>query len=99
MRKEISITCPGCNTILIVDRNSGDIIETRKPLVEHSSGDRINDALDRLKQEKEKSAALFDNMAEDLNNRRKSAESLFDSSLKDVKKKDVKRPDNIFDLD
>ncbi len=99
MNKTISVTCPGCNDVLIVDRNSGDILEVRKPLVEESSGDRMQDAFTKLSDEKRKRNALFDNMKEDQEKRKKEAESLFDVSLKSAAKTKPERTDNIFDLD
>lgn len=99
MNKTINVTCPGCNDILIVDRNSGAILEVRKPLVEESSGDRMKDAFMKLSEEKKKRNGLFENMKEDQEKRKKESESLFDVSLKVAAKTKPERTDNIFDLD
>jgi len=39
------ITCPCCDTILVINKVTGEILEHRKPLVENPSGDRFADAL------------------------------------------------------
>ena len=46
------IKCPCCNTILVIDRIDGKVIEERRPILEQSSGDRFKDALIKSKQQK-----------------------------------------------
>jgi hypothetical protein len=41
----IEIACPDCKTILIVRRRDGKLMETRKPILEDSTGDRFEDAM------------------------------------------------------
>ena len=43
----IQIACPECQSILIVRRRDGKLVETRKPILKDSTGDRFEDA--RLK--------------------------------------------------
>ncbi len=99
MEKDFKVTCPCCDSILIIDRIGGKIIETRKPLVEDSSGDRFADAFLKNKRDKEKRASALDNIADDLEKRKKLSEDIFKASLKDARKdKDIK-PHSIFDAD
>ena len=101
MEKELKIACPDCGTIMIVDRITGEIIETRKKLVDHSSGDRFKDSMKKLDIEKAHRQNMFDNLAEEQAKKKRIAEELFNASLKDVKEKgdDDIRPLNIFDRD
>ncbi len=100
MDKDLKITCPDCRVILIVDRISGEIIETRRPLVKDSSGDRFKDSMKKLDIEKAHRQNMFDNLAEEQAKKKAVAEELFNASLKDVKEKgDEIRPENIFDRD
>ena len=46
------ITCPDCKTILIVRRRDGKLMETRKPILEESTGDRFEDAMLKVKRSK-----------------------------------------------
>jgi predicted nucleic acid-binding Zn-ribbon protein len=100
MEKELSIACPDCGTILIVDRVSGKILETRRPLVEKPSGDRLTDAFGKMKADKEKRDRLFAEMNEAEERKKRLAEELFNASLKEAKEsgEDI-RPTNIFDRD
>lgn len=99
MEKEIRVTCPCCKSILIIDRIGGKILETRKPLVEDSTGDRLDDAFKKQEIDREKRDAVFSDMKGELEKRKKMSEEIFKASLEDAKKdKDVK-PDSIFDLD
>ncbi|MBI5816211.1 MAG: hypothetical protein HZB29_11455 [Nitrospinae bacterium] len=99
MDREIKVACPGCQTILIVDRITGELIETRKPLVEKSSGDRFIDAFTKAKDDRDKRAGKLDDIAGQLEKKRKMAEELFKASLNEAKKEKDIKPNNIFDLD
>ncbi len=99
MEKDIKVNCPCCDSILIVDRISGKILETRRPLVEQSSGDRLEDAFLKSKQDKEKVASAFDNIKEKQEEKKKLAEDLFNASLKSAKDSGGEKPRSIFDSD
>ena len=99
MERELKIKCPCCDSLLFVDRVSGRISETRKPLVENSSGNRLDDAFEKNRLDKEKGSAIFDNMAVNLEQKKKLSEELFKSSLEDAKKDKNVKPHSIFDAD
>ncbi|MBI4666898.1 MAG: hypothetical protein HY751_10885 [Nitrospinae bacterium] len=99
MERELKISCPGCGVVLIVDRVTGEVLETRKPLVENSTGDRLSDAFLKVKKDKEKRDSIFDNMEAHLEQKKKTAEDLFNESLKSASKDPDKKPLNIFDMD
>ncbi|MBI4827402.1 MAG: hypothetical protein HY804_01080 [Nitrospinae bacterium] len=99
MERELKVTCPCCASVLFIDRISGEVTETRKPLVEDSSGDRLTDAFVKQKQDKEKRRAVFDTFKETHEKKKKLAEELFKASLDDAKKDTTAKPRNIFDAD
>lgn len=99
MDRELKIKCPCCESLLFVDRVSGKIIETRKPLVEQSSGNRLDDAFEKNRQDKKSRSTIFDDMAINLEKKKKLSEELFQSSLEDVKKDKNVKPHSIFDAD
>jgi single-stranded DNA-specific DHH superfamily exonuclease len=100
MEKDIKVSCPCCGAILFVDRINGKITETRKPLVERSTGDRLEDAFLKSKQDKETRESIFENMKEIQERRKKLSEELFKASLEDAQKnKDASKPPSIFDSD
>jgi hypothetical protein len=96
MKRELTVTCPGCHTILVIDRNNGAVLETRKKLVEESSGDRFADAFKKVDEDKKKRDDLFDTLGQTLAKRKKAAEELFNASLEEAINDDTP-PENIFD--
>tara|TARA_B100000959_G_scaffold107648_1_gene113416 strand:- start:1073 stop:1372 length:300 start_codon:yes stop_codon:yes gene_type:complete len=94
------IKCPCCNTILVIDRKNGKVVEERRPILEESTGDRFKDALIKSKQQKvtiEKKFKLSKNAHK---KRSESLQNIFDESLKKVKESDDKsKPLTPFDYD
>jgi len=99
MEKEIRIKCPCCDSILIVDRISGKILETRKPIIEHSTGDRLDDAFLKSEQDRVKRDSVFANIKQSQEEKRKMSEELFKASLEDARKEAPTKPRSIFDAD
>lgn len=99
MEKELKVTCPVCNHVLIVDRITGETLEVRKALVEKPSGDRFADALQKTVKDKEKADSAFKDLQARLERKKKAAEEIFDASLKDAALEPGEKPRNIFDLD
>lgn len=99
MEKELRVTCPCCDTILLVDRLTGEVLHTRKPLVEKSSGDRFADALLKTRKDKEKVESAFNDLKARQEHKKKAAEEIFEASLNDAAKDTDEKPRNIFDMD
>lgn len=100
MDTHLEIKCPDCGTILIVDRITGKILETRKPLVENSTGDRFNDSFEKVKKGTAEAEALFQKSMEAEKNKKKDLDELFNKSLDQVKKDGPVGPQkNFLDMD
>ncbi len=97
--KDIVVTCACCDSVLIIDRVSGKLVECRKPLVEESSGDRLVDAFKKSKQDRDTRNAIFDNMSDLADNKKKVAEELFKASLEEAKKDPEDKPQSIYDVE
>ena len=96
----IEIKCPCCQTILVIDRIDGKVIEERKPVLQQSTGDRFKDALIKSKNQKSETEKKFKEAAEANKTRSESLESMFQKSLKEVSKSDDKsKPISPFDFD
>ena len=94
------IKCPCCNTILVIDRIDGKVIEERRPILEQSSGDRFKDALIKSKQQKVTIEKKFKESEKAHKKRSESLQNIFDESLKKVKESDDKsKPLTPFDYD
>lgn len=99
MLRTLNITCPCCDTILIVDKDNGKILEQRKPLVEKSSGDRFKDALQAQKDHSKKLSGLFSESISNVSKNEKERQELFEDSLKKARKEKIEKPLKDIDLD
>lgn len=98
--KYIKITCPACNTLLIIDRINGKINEVRKPIIEQSTGDRFKDAFIKSSRQKADAENKFKKSAKAQQNRSESLNNLFKKSLEEIKKSgDATKPETPFDFD
>ena len=96
--RTINVTCPGCKTILVVNRDTGAILETRKPLVENPSGDRFADALRAHKEHEKKLGSLFTESVAGLSKKEQERQRLFEESLKQAREKGDTEPE-VRDID
>ncbi len=86
MDKFFKIVCPTCKTVLIIDRFTGDIKETRKPLVDEPSGDRFEDAFTKFKKSKVETEEKFMKLKNEEENKKQRLNDLFKKSMDKVKK-------------
>ncbi len=96
-----NITCPCCQTILVVNRDTGKILEERKPLVDDPSGDRFADAMRARKEHADKMKTLFDKSLSSVAEKDEERRSVFEESLKKAREEgaDDYRPIRDIDLD
>ncbi len=86
MDKVFKIECPTCHSILIIDRFTGKIKETRKALVEKTSGDRFKDAFQKYSGSKKEAEEKFKKSQKDEKDKKKHLDDLFKQEMKKVKK-------------
>jgi hypothetical protein len=99
--RTMNITCPECKTILVVNKDTGAILEVRTPLVDDPSGDRFADALQAHKQHNTKLKTLFTKSLSGLSEQEQERRSVFEESLKKARAEGVddERPLRDIDLD
>ncbi len=98
MNSFLEVKCPECDTILIIDRVTGKVLETRKPLLKNSSGDRFQDSLTKVKQGTKEAENLFKKSMEAEKTKSKDLNELFEKSLDQVKQQGPITPEkNILD--
>lgn len=85
MSEFFEIPCPGCKTILVVDRRQGKVVEVRKPIVEDSSGDRFEDARRKVLGEKDTIARKVEEARDRERNKMNRLEALFKEGLQRAK--------------
>ncbi len=96
----LSVTCPGCGVILIVHRKTGKILEKREPILEQSTGDRIEDAFKKARESKDIAMAKFEEARARERDRKAKLESLFKENLDRVRESgEVTKPMREIDLE
>ncbi len=83
MYETIKVTCPCCKTILIVDRKEGKILEERRPILEESTGDRFQDAMKKVRGQKE----FIESKVRDTKKRQQEREAKLDKIFEEELKK------------
>ncbi len=99
MVETFEITCPGCKDILIVDRKTGKVLEVRKPLLDESSGDRFEDARQRVLSSKERAEEKFEKAKQKEKEKFAKLDALFNEKKEELKDKPIERPDRPWDMD
>jgi hypothetical protein len=97
--RTFNITCPECDTILVINRDTGDIVEVRKPLVEDSSGDRFTDALRAHKEHTEKLGSIFKDSISDVSRQEEERRKVFKESLEKAREEGVDDYKELRDID
>lgn len=96
----LEITCPDCNTILIVRRRDGKVMETRKPILEDSTGDRFEDAFLKVKRSKSEIEKKVEAAREKEKTKMDRLNALFKEGLERTQKEGpIQKPKRDFDLD
>ena len=83
--RTINVTCPECKVILVVNLETGAVLEVRKPLVENPSGDRFADALRAQKEHNRKIGSMFSESFAGLSKKDEERRKQFEESLKKVR--------------
>lgn len=82
----MQVKCPCCDTVLVVERRSGRVVEERRPILkEGATGDRFEDAVIKAKGRTEAAAAKFDRLAAERTGKAARLDSLFNDTLQRAK--------------
>ncbi len=97
----IEVTCPDCNTVLIVRRRDGRVMEVRKPIIENSTGDRFEDAMQKVRGMKGEVEKKVEAARERERGKMDRLNALFKEGLEQARKEGpiTKKPKTEFDLD
>ncbi|MBN1899715.1 hypothetical protein JW926_00150 [Candidatus Sumerlaeota bacterium] len=101
MVETINVRCPECKCVIVVDKKTGEVIETRKPILEDSTGDRFKDAFEKVKKSQEIAEEKFRAAREKEKNKFQKLDALFKEKMKEVKEKGEEGlpPERPYDLD
>ena len=97
LKSELEVTCPCCNSTLVIDKNLGRVVSHREPPRE----DRPDlDAAQRILAEEEaRREALFKQSVEAEKTRGDALSRRFEEALKAARGEPVTKPTRDFDLD
>ncbi len=97
----IMVTCPDCKTILVVDKNTGAVLEKRKPIVDESesTGDRFEDARLRVEKSSERIEEKVEAAKKAQKEKLAKLDALFSERKKEIEEsgEPIDRPEGIFD--
>lgn len=97
LKSELELSCPCCNSVLIVDTNLGRIISHREP--ERGNKPELSDAQRILAAEAARRDALFDQSFDTEKTRGDALAKRFEEALKQAGQEPITKPIRDFDLD
>ena len=97
LASEIEVTCPCCQSTLVVDLNLGRVVSHREP--ERGNKPELSDAQRLLAEEAARREAIFQQSVESERNRGDALSKRFEEALKQARQEPVTRPTRDFDLD
>jgi hypothetical protein len=97
LKSEIEVSCPCCQSSLVIDTNLGRVISHREP--ERADKPELNEAQRILAAEQARREALFDQSFAAEKTRGDALSRRFEEALKQASDEPVTRPMRDFDLD
>lgn len=97
LQSELEVTCPCCQTTLVVDTNLGRVVSHHEP--DRGNKPELNDAQRILAKEAERREAIFQQSVEAEKGRGDALSKRFDEALRQAKQEPVSKPVRDFDLD
>src|SRR5688572_13679498 len=97
LKSEIEVTCPCCQSSLVIDLNLGRVVSHRQP--ERADKPELSEAQKILAAEQARREALFDQSFAAEKTRDDALSRRFEEALKQASDEPVTRPMRDFDLD
>ena len=97
LKSELEVTCPCCQTVLVIDTNLGRVVSQKEP--DRGNKPELNDAQKILAAEAARREAIFQQSVDTEKNRGDALSKRFDEALRQAKEEPVTKPMRDFDLD
>jgi hypothetical protein len=97
LKSELEITCPCCQSTLIVDTNLGRVVSHKEP--ERGNKPELSEAQRILAEEAARREAAFQQSVESERTRGDALSRRFEEALKQARNEPVTKPTRDFDLD
>jgi hypothetical protein len=97
LTSEIEVTCPCCQSTLVIDTNLGRVISHSEP--ERGNKPELSDAQRLLAEEAARREAIFQQSVNAERTRGDALSKRFEEALKQAKQEPITKPTRDFDLD
>ena len=97
LKSEIEVTCPCCQTTLVVDTNLGRVISQKEP--DRGNKPELSQAQRILAEEAERREAMFQQSVQSEKTRGDALSRRFEEALKQARHEPITKPTRDFDLD
>jgi hypothetical protein len=97
LKSEIEVTCPCCQSTLVVDTNLGRVVSHKEP--ERGNKPELSEAQRILAEEAARREAVFQQSVESERTRGDALSRRFEEALKQARNEPVTKPTRDFDLD
>jgi|SRR5689334_10729894 len=97
LKSEIELTCPCCQSILVIDTNLGRIVSHKEP--ERGDKPELSEAQRIVAEQAARREAMFQQSVESEKTRGDALAKRFEEALRQAKEEPVTKPVRDFDLD
>lgn len=97
LKSELEVTCPCCQSTLIVDTNLGRVVRHKEP--ERGNKPELSEAQRILAEEAARREAVFQQSVESERTRGDALSRRFEEALKQARNEPITKPTRDFDLD
>ena len=97
LKSELEVTCPCCQTTLVVDTNLGRVVSHVEP--ERGNKPELSDAQRILAEEASRREAIFQQSVSNERTRGDALSKRFEEALRQAKQEPIAKPTRDFDLD
>jgi hypothetical protein len=97
LTSELEVTCPCCQSTLVIDTNLGRVISHSEP--ERGNKPELSDAQRLLAEEAARREAIFEQSVTAERTRGDALSKRFEEALKQAKQEPITKPTRDFDLD
>ena len=97
LKSELEITCPCCQSTLVIDTNLGRVISHKEP--ERGDKPELSDAQRILAEQAARREAMFQQSVDSEKTRGDALSKRFEEALKQAKDEPISKPQRDFDLD
>jgi hypothetical protein len=97
LKSELELTCPCCNTLLVIDTNLGRVISHKEP--ERGDKPELSEANRILAEAAARREAIFEQSVQAERTRGDALARRFEEALKQASQEPITKPTRDFDLD